>query len=120
MGKVEAAPDPTRSDEREALEAAKDDGFKPEVKTFYEIRNYHGERKYFSDDKADAETRLKEMAAGRYGIGGAGEREPALTLHEVRAIEVEGFDPDGPESRTRGKRSGKVDSNDPDAVAAEG
>lgn len=107
MGKVDA-PHPERLEQREALDASDD---KLAVSTFYEIRNYHGERKYLTNDKADAEARLRELAVGRGGIGADGEGEPPLTLSTVQAVEVENFEKDGPESRTRGKRSGKVDED---------
>ena len=113
MAKNESPPDPTRSDERDALDAAKDDGFKDTVKTGYEVVRYTGERVYFSDNEADAKDRLKERSACTLGIGGSdGAGEPAYTLRTVQYVEVDGFDPKGPESRTRGKRDGS--EPDPD------
>lgn len=111
--------DPTRSEERAALDAAKDDGFEPKIVKGYEVVRYSGERVYFSDDKADAEDRLKGLAALTDGIGGKdGNGEPAYTIREVSYIEVEGFDKSGPESRTRGKHDGSpADPEDQDNPA---
>ena len=109
--------DPTRSEERAALDQAKGDGFEPKVVKGYEVVRFTGERVYFSDNKADAEDRLKGLAAQTNGIGAHGEGEPTLTIREVSYIEVDGFDPDGPESRTRGKRNG-APADDEDQAAA--
>lgn len=119
MGDENKVLDPTRSDERAVLESAKDDGFKPKIVTGFEVCRYNGDRVYFSDDKADADKRLAEIAAGADGIGGKdGNGEPAYTIREVRYIEVEGFDPKGPESRTRGKHDGSpADPEDQDNPA---
>ena len=108
MGKTDdKVLDPTRSEERAALASAEEAGFDPKIVKGYEVVRFTGERVYFSDDKADAEDRLKGLAALTNGIGTDGEGEPAYTIREVSYIEVASFDPDGPESRTRGKRSGK-------------
>lgn len=111
----EKVQDPTRSEERAALDVAKDDGFEPKIVKGYEVVRFTGERVYFSDDKADAEDRLKGLAALTNGIGANGEGEPTLTIREVSYIEVDGFDPDGPESRTRGKRNGAPEDQDASA-----
>ena len=106
MGKTDdKVLDPTRSEDRASLEA---DDFKGKPKTGYEVRRFSGERVYFSDDKADAEARLVELAGSAGGIGVDGEGEPVYLLSEVRYVEVENFDPKGPESRTRGKRDGSA------------
>jgi hypothetical protein len=104
MSKPIDAPHPNRETDRERLEAS-DRDYK--VEDFFVILNNKGERKYLSNDQADAEQRLKEMATGRTSIGEAGEAQPALILIPCLAIETDGFEEDGPESRTRGKRSGK-------------
>lgn len=111
--------DPTRSEERAALEAATDDGFDPKIVKGFEVVRYSGERVYFSNDKADAEDRLKGLASLTDGIGGKdGNGEPAYTIREVSYIEVDGFDPEGPESRTRGKHDGSpADPEDQDNPA---
>ena len=104
--------DPTRSEERAALERAEAEGFDPKVVKGYEVVRFTGERVYFSDDKADAEDRLKGLAALTGGIGGDGNGEPAYTIREVSYIEVDAFDPSGPESRTRGKHDGSPADDD--------
>lgn len=117
MGKTDD--DPTRSEERAALASAEEAGFDPKIVKGYEVVRYSGERVYFSDTKADAEDRLKGLAARTTGIGGKdGNGEPAYTIREVSYIEVEGFDPEGPESRTRGKHDGSpADPEDKDNPA---
>jgi len=106
--------DPTRSEERDAVEAL---DAKPKVVKGFEIVKYSGERTYFSNDKADAEERLVGLAAVTDGIGGKeGNGEPTYTLRECSYVEVEGFDPEGPESRTRGKHDGSpAEGEDADA-----
>lgn len=120
MGKTDdKVLDPTRSEERAALASAEEAGFDPKIVKGYEVVRYSGERVYFSDTKADAEDRLKGLAALTDGIGGKdGNGEPAYTIREVSYIEVEGFDPEGPESRTRGKHDGSpADPEDKDNPA---
>lgn len=108
--------DPTRSEEREAVAALKDDGVDLKIVDAFEIVKYNGERKYFSTSKKDAEDRLVEMASGSSAIGSGPSSEPVYTVRECRAVEVEAYEKDAPESRTRGPHSGApADEDDADA-----
>lgn len=92
----QAPPDPVRVEHNVALAQLQAAGHEVKLDTFYVVRNQWGEHRYITKDRADAELRIREMAA--FGIGPAGTPvghpepspigNPGLTLEEVQAVDL--------------------------------